>query len=72
MAPTETTKRGRPRIGSQTNLRLPDVLVAEIDRRAEDMGITRSQYIRDVLEMSISPEADAVRTLVAALKRKYN
>jgi metal-responsive CopG/Arc/MetJ family transcriptional regulator len=72
MSPTDTPKVGRPRIGSQTNLRLPDVLVAEIDRRAEDMGITRSQYIRDVLEMSISPEADAVRTLVAALKRKYN
>jgi predicted transcriptional regulator len=39
-----------------TTIRLPDELLAAIDRRAAELGMSRSQYLRQALERAIEEE----------------
>jgi Arc/MetJ-type ribon-helix-helix transcriptional regulator len=39
-----------------TTIRLPDELLAAIDRRAAELGMSRSQYLRQTLERAIDEE----------------
>jgi|GEM_PF-6625011 metal-responsive CopG/Arc/MetJ family transcriptional regulator len=41
--------RGRPPIGRQIMVRIPDDLLAEIDRRAAEYGLTRAETMRRAL-----------------------
>jgi hypothetical protein len=48
--PTPATGPGRPPVGPPIQIRLPADLLAEIDVDAENLGLTRAAYIREVLE----------------------
>jgi metal-responsive CopG/Arc/MetJ family transcriptional regulator len=51
--------RGRPPIGRQIMVRIPAELLAEIDRRADEYGLTRAETMRRALADSfpIIPKA---------------
>ena len=51
--------RGRPPIGRQSMVRIPAELLAEIDRRADEYGLTRAETMRRALADSfpIIPKA---------------
>lgn len=44
-----TARTGRPPIGEPINLRLPAVMLADIDATARAEGVTRSQWIRQAV-----------------------
>jgi metal-responsive CopG/Arc/MetJ family transcriptional regulator len=43
------TGKGRPRIGTVICVRLPDDLLARIDLEADILGISRAEYVRNIL-----------------------
>lgn len=43
------TGRGRPPVGPRVVVRLPDELLARVDRDAERAGETRSQALRRII-----------------------
>ncbi|MFV0318678.1 MAG: CopG family transcriptional regulator [Microthrixaceae bacterium] len=49
---------GRPSIGDRVSVRLPDDLLAVLDRRARDAGLSRAEAIRILLDRALSPSSD--------------
>ena len=41
--------RGRPTTGTKVQIRIPAELLAEIDRRADEYGLTRAETMRRAL-----------------------
>jgi hypothetical protein len=60
-ATADTRGPGRPEVGPNVNVRIPADLLAWIDERAGDVGLSRAAFIRDALEFARTleyPEID--------------
>ena len=51
-----------------TTIHLPSPLLATLDRRARDLGISRNRYIVEALERSLEKETSWSRRFVDELK----
>ena len=47
------TNIGRPRVGERVSIRLPDDVLAEIDRRADTASLSRAEAIRRLLDRAL-------------------
>lgn len=56
-APDRPRRPGRPSVGVRVPVRLPDELLAEVDRRARTLGRSRGSIIRSLLLESLGHSA---------------
>lgn len=69
------TPAGRPQIGTPINVRLGDGLLAAVDAKANRLGISRAEMIREVLDDSLrerNPMTDIDRRAVVGLVQTLN
>lgn len=50
----EERSPGRPEIGPQVKVRLPDDTLARVDAAAEAAGVTRSAWVREAVEAHLA------------------
>ena len=44
---------GRPRVGTRVEFRLPDEVLAEVNRRAEAAGVSRSRMLVELVSSAV-------------------
>lgn len=51
-------KRGRPRIGNQINIAMPDELLSQVDEAAAEAGVSRAEWVRQAVDASLRPRPE--------------
>lgn len=60
------TGKGRPPTGTAVHIRIPDELLAEVDRQAQGLAVSRAEMIRRLLDHAVGRGADSSRSRKAS------